>query len=193
MDATKFLNYISLFTSIILLQIAFFFFTSDGSNIIYPKYGSHKILYVDPQFNDYEIMTIRQAASEWELKTNHIVKYAIVVMDYETKVDFKNGIVINKISEFNVEVMDCDKGHPGKYTLGYFSTEGVVPHIGIIYDRIIQKTLKTIVMHELGHSLGLKHNEKDEDMETLMYPTIDLGSSEITEKDLKNFCKIYKC
>jgi predicted Zn-dependent protease len=191
MNATKFLNFISLITAVILLLIIFIMFT-DKSNDNQNQYSTNKILYIDPEFNEYEKIMIKEAALEWELKTNHIVKYHVIVMDYETKIDYKNGIIINKVSEFNIDVISCDRGH-GNYTLGYYSKEKTMPYIGLIYDRITAKELKPVILHELGHSLGLAHNEKDEDMDTLMYPTIDIGASEITEKDLKNFCKIHKC
>jgi predicted Zn-dependent protease len=70
---------------------------------------------------------------------------------------------------------------------------GAIPYIGIVRSRIEDYEFKEVMMHELGHVLGLKHNLGDDGTGTLMYPDVNLGSDTITDTDLKNFCKLYGC
>lgn len=80
----------------------------------------------------------------------------------------------------------------GGTALGFYDQSSpVVPTIWIVQDRIeFEEEYLAIVMHELGHSLGLEHTTHEE---TLMYPMIDGSIMCITQYDLKGFCKIYGC
>lgn len=151
----------------------------------------HKILYVDPNFTDEEFVYISMAASDWSKETNNIVTFDIIKLPQET-IDMTNSILVIKVSEYNPNIFYLDTIR-GNKTLGFFNNNHPMPNIEIVETRITTKNCKSTVLHELGHALGLKHNEGIEGMGTLMYPYDEHGSPTITETDLINFCKIYHC
>jgi len=54
--------------------------------------------------------------------------------------------------------------------------------------------LEDLVMHELGHFLGLGHNNNRESIMCLERNRITWpGAPEISEYDIRNFCRIYYC
>ena len=81
----------------------------------------------------------------------------------------------------------------GNNILGLFDKKSIIPCIILVSNRILENDYKAVVLHELGHSLGLEHNEGINGIDTLMYPSIDLGSNHITFRDGQQFCKLYHC
>ncbi|CAM6006387.1 unnamed protein product [Sphagnum balticum] len=66
--------------------------------------------------------------------------------------------------------------------------------IELVMDRILDpNTMEMVLMHEMGHSVGLKHNEGMDGIDTLMYPDVILAADFITVTDRENFCKLYGC
>lgn len=149
----------------------------------------HKILYVDRKATDDQFAIIVGAAFQWQLATSSLVSYDVIRLPAQN-IDINKSIVIVMISpDFpNIITLDAD----GNNHLGYFE-RGNVDYIALVPDRIQNESLKTIVMHELGHSLYLKHSDIIDGIGTLMYPNIELGSNKITDTDLAAFCHIYGC
>lgn len=192
MKPSKFLY---LLTSILNLVAIIGFFIAvlqySPREIKYTEY-THDILYVDKTFTDDEVEYILAATWEWSKATDGRVTYDVVFLSSYNKIDFKHGILLNKVSEDNIEILALDRLNHNS-TLGYYTNSGFMPQIVLVSNRISEREYKMVVMHEIGHSLGLKHNEGDEGMNTLMYPTVELQSDYISETDLKNYCKLHHC
>lgn len=193
MKPSKFFNLISLFLSLILISVFFIlairYMPPDKK---YTEY-SHSILYLDKSFTDDEIDVVLDATLEWNKATGGRVNYDIIMLNSSNEtIDFNRGILVNKLPADNIEILTLDFRNEN-ITLGYFTNQGLMPHIAIVADRLDLDDYKTVVMHEIGHSLGLDHNEGDDGIGTLMYPTIELQSNYISETDIKNYCKLHHC
>lgn len=193
MGMNKLLNYLNLLTSLVLLV---FLYTQvldiwDKGSKEYPGHV-HKIIYLDRNFDDIEQEHIIMAALQWSEATNHIVEYDVVQLPSREKIDVTRALFFVKVSADYPDVVIMDNIKKTT-TLGYFQDRGPLPYISLIQDRLNEDNYEAVVLHELGHSLGLEHLEGPEGWNTLMYPYVDLGSDHITEKDLVQFCKLYKC
>lgn len=173
---------------------------------IYPGEDSrpdqpHVTLYVDRNFSEAEVDIIVGAALEWSKATNHTVEYSIVLLPTKEKPDLKNAVFITKRSVDDPRIILMDLIGDTQ-TLGIFEKRGV-KYIALVTARLNEDNYKSVVLHELGHSLGLKHLEGNANINTLMYPYMSIimedgtiipaGSDHITKKDLAQFCKLYRC
>lgn len=50
-----------------------------------------------------------------------------------------------------------------------------------------------VTLHELGHHWGISHEDKPDDVSSVMRPNADPGSDCITDADIDAFCNIYGC
>lgn len=152
----------------------------------------HKTLYIDRNLTEDELCTIVGAAWEWHQATNGIVTYDVVRMPAQN-IDVKNSIIIVIVSADFPEMIALDSAEEDRSHLAYYYERGTIPYIALVPYRISNRDYKAVLMHELGHSLGLGHNDGIEGIGTLMYPNVDASASIITDTDLNNFCKIYGC
>lgn len=159
---------------------------------VHPK-ASHiiKTLVLDRKFNEFEIGFIEGACKEWEEKTNHVVEFKIVRAIHKSFID-ENTIYINKSDKnnptiFALEIMSSDT------IFGYYDGKSPIKSILIVSDNVDDIMYQTVVLHELGHALGLKHNTDYGDINTTMYPSINSRQSGLVKKDIDQFCSIYKC
>jgi len=158
---------------------------------VYPE-RVHKTLFLDRYLNPDEIAFITHAALEWSAATKNIVTFDVVTLPQEKVVISDNDIMIMNISPDHPLVLILDD-NSNYSTLGYYDESFPVPIIYLVSDRIKNKDYVMVVLHELGHALGLDHNENIWEVGTLMYPNIVLCSKHITLYDLKKFCKLYRC
>lgn len=152
----------------------------------------HKTLYIDRNLSEDELDIITGAAYEWHTATNGMVNYDIVRLPHQN-IDVSNSIVIVIVSADFPEIISLDSQSASYNHLGYYYQGGPIPYIALVPYRIEDKLYKTVVMHELGHSLGLRHSDILLGIGTLMYPNVDAGSNTITDADLQQFCQIYGC
>lgn len=131
------------------------------------------------------------AALEWNEVTNGQVTFDVKRLPQENLVP-SDAIVIFNVTPDYPEVLILDSLHHYT-TLGFYNAEGGLAYIALINDRIKEYDFDAIIMHELGHALGLDHIEGEDGIGTLMYPFVNLGSPHITDTDLKQFCKLYHC
>lgn len=179
--------------SIILVIILYFFSVAIfQTEKIYPKHV-HKTLFLDRYLSEDEINFITYSALEWSESTQHIVEFDIVTLPNENAHITDNDIVIMSVSPDHPIIMFLDSNNKNYSTLGYYDDHMPIPVIYLVTDRITDQEYSTVVLHELGHALGLEHNEDINGIGTLMYPNISLGADHITLYDLRNFCKLYHC
>lgn len=155
----------------------------------------HKTLYLERTISDDEMYHVLQAAMEWHEATDGQVTFDIKKLP-NLKMIPSESIVVFNISEDHPDIilLDAVKHHN---TLGYFNNDRGLDYIALVDQRISERDFNAVIMHELGHSLGLAHPDSDEHPEigigSLMYSTIDAGSNHITASDLKQFCQLYHC
>jgi len=193
MKLTNLTFWLSKLLTVIIILLVYHKF-SQISSFSDPDYKAHthRILYIDPSFNDEEQEYILSAAIIWTQRTNNTINFDVVFLPSEDMLDTENGIIIGKISQYNPDIIGLDEIN-NSHTLAYFTKDGFIPSINLVTSRMSKDTYQAVVLHELGHALGLKHNFGIEGEDTLMYPSIDRGSTIITYKDLEYFCKLYAC
>lgn len=158
---------------------------------VYPNYV-HKTLFLDRNFAPEEIEYITEGALAWNEATNHTVEFDVVVLpNKETPIEVDDIVFIKVNPDYPDIILLDNLNHHN--TLGLYDERARIHTIELVSDRISDEDYPGVVMHELGHALGLKHNEGLDGIGTLMYPSVDLGANYITQDDLKNFCKLYHC
>lgn len=159
----------------------------------FPSY-THKTLLVDRNFDEKEKEFITLAALEWSQATNNRVDFTIIYLPNKySKID-DDTIIVVKASPDYPEILLANVNNNGEaVTLGLYDNRGPINFIDLVSDYIDYDDFKAVVLHELGHALGLKHDSSSEGLDTLMYPTINFSANHITPHDIKNFCKLYHC
>lgn len=166
----------------------------------YPN-SVYKTIYIDRQFSPEERQGIIKAAEEWSKATDNIVQYEIVEFPTDEEIDWENCLFFSKISEDHPTVVLSDFVD-GVNIYAYYSKSSGIPTISVIDGRIPDEHFKSVMMHEIGHSLGLDHVSTIDDIGALMYPyvyieidgiRIPVAPNEITENDIEHFCELYHC
>lgn len=153
----------------------------------------YKTIYIDRTFNASQRSLIVIAAAEWQNSTKGIVRFHIENMPTTNIIDPSNSIIIYSVSPDSPDILSLDAENNSRH-LGVTNMEHFLPNIEIVSSRINSAyDFKATILHELGHAIGLKHNEGINGYHTLMCPALDVGAAEITKIDLQNFCKIYLC
>lgn len=153
----------------------------------------HKTLYLERGIYDEQMYHILNAAMEWNRVTNGQVVFDIKRLP-EPNLKVENSIIVFNVTPDypDIIILDSIKNYS---TLGYFNNRGL-DYIALVDERISSPIYDAVVMHELGHALGLEHpdlNDPKVGIGTLMYSVVDVGSNHITDEDLKQFCTIYHC
>lgn len=178
--------------SLFLLIMFFFMFTVNPQTLkVYPTH-EHKTLYIDRNFNDDEFEFIVEAGLEWTEATNHVIEFDVIRLPTKDVIELNHGVIITKVTPDFPEILMLDSTNHN-ITLAYYTDENNLPYIAVVSARLDDEIYKSVIMHELGHALGLDHNQGDEGLFTLMYPSIDFGSDTITDTDIKQLCKLYRC
>ncbi len=177
-------------------------FISPNNYLIEKSYSTQtvKIIYIDNDFSNTEIRYIKMAANEWENESKKIIKFEFVnnkdEAEYLEKIKYKYSelpveiINFKKISNEDKITLFLDKEVGGKI-VGFYDDESRQTSILLVTDRLDSlKKLKSIILHEIGHSLGLKHIKHKN---TIMHSTQSKSSDDITIKDLEEFCNLYYC
>jgi hypothetical protein len=190
------ISFISSIIITLLSVLAFYFVAIHHSTTSNVSKRTHieKVIYIDRKFNPQQKNLIQLAAAEWQNKTKGIVKFTIANLPVKT-LDVDNSVVINCVSpdDPNIILVDSFAGGNAQH-LGLTDMSATIPNVKIVEARIASShTFKSVILHELGHVIGLKHNDVNQDFNTVMFPSADFGSDNITNIDLKNFCTIYQC
>ena len=158
----------------------------------YPKHVN-KTIFVDNYFNDKQFDKIKEAAQEWTLKTHHIVNFQVERLPSKKTLRANKDLLILPVTPNFPDIILCDEYYHHDNTVGFFNDSGPLYFIEIVMDRASEDIFKSIVLHELGHSLGLEHDTSVDGIGSLMFPALNMGSDHITEEDLYQFCSLYKC
>jgi len=200
MKLIRVIHFLNLATVLALLILLFNFVSEIYPGPpVYPEYA-HITLYLDRNFDEDEVDVIMSAAWEWSEATNHRIEYDVVQMPVKNP-NLKDSVFIVKKTPDDPSIFLKDL-FGGNQTLGLFEP-GYVNSISLVTDRLNDDNYRRVVLHELGHSLGIGHLKELEDMDALMFPytsmklddgsIINTGSDHVTNKDLVQFCKLYHC
>jgi hypothetical protein len=149
-----------------------------------------KILYIEESFSESEIASIKFAAASWISSTNHVVKLQVIQFPFKER-SFNKAIIISRIKSKDIEKEFNFSKLFAENMVGFYWDRDLVPRIYIVYDLISNpQEYSAVVMHELGHSMGLNH---DNENNTLMNAEVTNASLIITNKDIQQFCSLYKC
>lgn len=151
----------------------------------------HKTLYLERGVDDEELYHVMAAAIEWNEATNGQVTFDIKRLP-QPGITPGDAIIVLNVTPDYPEVIILD--NINKYsTLGFFNNDSGLSYIAIVYERVRDEDFNAVMLHEMGHSLGLEHIKGIDGLGALMFPSIDLGASHITRTDLRQFCKLYHC
>jgi len=154
-----------------------------------------KLLYVDSNFTNDEVMLIAEAAHNWTVASNNRILFSVYQHSYYNKImnvetNEVETIFVEKMYDDSPFVMNTDRAF-NTTLLGYYDKESDIHRILLIPDRYETKTeMTTAVMHEIGHSLKLKHID---DYFTVMHKSAEGGGYCLTYYDMDYFCHIYGC
>lgn len=151
----------------------------------------HKTLYLSREIYDDQLQYITAAAMEWNDDTNGDVTIDIKRLP-ERNINPGDALIVMNVTPDFPEVIILDNLNQYS-TLGFYNDDSMVRYIGLVDERIDVPIYSAVVMHEVGHALGLEHIKGIDGIGTLMCPTINLGSTHITMEDLHQFCTLYHC
>lgn len=154
----------------------------------------HKTLYLARSIYNEEAYHVIEAAIEWNETTNGEVVFDIKWMP-QHDIDMSDAIIVLNVEEDSPDIIMLDSYNAvHRYeTMAYFDDRQKLKSISLVDGRILDAQYAPIMLHELGHSLGLEHIKGDEGIGTLMSEVMDNGSDHITNKDFVQFCQIYHC
>lgn len=139
----------------------------------------HYDVYVDPAFESEQRQSIVNAVIEWEVDTEETVTFDIV-----NQKSSRNPLIV--ITASNKTFLHK---HHHSTTVGYADFRGVDTNVFIDVDET-PRDFHEIALHELGHALGLDHNDATG---TIMYEWTNQASSFLTCSDMVSFCKEWGC
>jgi hypothetical protein len=151
----------------------------------------HKTLYLDRQMDDNQLYAITEAVIEWNEVTNGQVVFDIEKLPKQN-MNIVDSIIILGVTPDFPEIIVLDNLNK-KLTLGYYNIDSGLAYILLVGARIDERDYPEVVMHELGHAIGLEHIEGEEGLSTVMNATVELGGRHLTSTDLFYFCKLYNC
>ncbi len=128
-------------------------------------------VYIDVRFTDAERASIVAAVREWNVALNGYRVYDVQVEPFDMDLgiikrmmDTTQGLLVLRA---DVEGLDPDL----ETALAWVPGLGA-PLVHVVSERIGTRDLRTIVMHEIGHTLGLPHVPVKG---TLMFPYYPFG------------------
>ncbi len=168
----------------------------------YPLNASHArrqpiSVYVDRNFVDYEKREIKFAFDAWTRASNGIVQFDVhwdvpkpYVFYKHEKPKADQGIFIWQLglydrSEVSEKLYNEYHSYHGLFIPGPNDSANIL----IFTDVVAREHFYQVVVHEIGHLIGLDHEKGHED--AIMYP--HATGDCISKWDMKALCSIYGC
>lgn len=148
---------------------------------------------IDKSFSDFENLIIKDQFKLWQYKINHRVTFNFKEdcdVDIKAFIANQSDIMVLNFNKPNDYILELDKEQdPGMLTVGVYHSK-TIKFIGLMTYRINNyDKFKKVTLHEIGHLLGLTHNNKN----TVMFKHVTDQTEDLTDHDIKEFCKIYGC
>lgn len=161
---------------------------------IKPKKSLIAQVLVTNQFSKQEKDIVEEAAFDWTSRTKGVVNLKIVYEPF-INIDFTNSVLMLKSNEHDPDIIIMDSvNNCNGCIIAITSRKHMVPYIKIVDSRVKNiNHFYTVVLHEIGHYIGLNHLEGPQNIGTVMYPVHIGFRRELTVTDLKYFCEIYMC
>jgi hypothetical protein len=155
----------------------------------------HKTVYIEDNLSQPQITAVFDALMQWEYETHDMVQFDIKfyssIAEEQTITDIGHSLIIRNTTAVNKEIFDADMKQDHVLTVGiYTKNEHNIPMIMLVSDRLNIYLYEITALHELGHSLGLFH---EQDKNSIMYFNVNQGAGKITNIDLDQFCELYYC
>ena len=136
-------------------------------------------VYVDSDFSQGERNVIQASLNDWTTKSNGLVTFQVdVVKTWGTQVPKHTIKVISSTQAVVSEA--CFEDAAGCTVKTKDESVADSSRIYLPMDRQFGGFFSSVVRHEIGHSLGLKHDESD----PLMKKHIDDSSARVTCRDV---------
>lgn len=141
-------------------------------------------VYFDSHLENDIVFETLLAMDEWETATKGEVKFINKeVISYDDYKKIKsNSIFLKSDISSSKELSKMVEMKYNTLAFYHYKTKQIIVVKNHINDN---ENLNGIMLHEIGHALGLGHtNIKN----TIMYPTTDGASLHLTETDIRQFC-----
>jgi len=169
-------------------------FRYSGSSAAAPFPLVEYSIYLDKNFGELDKIEIEKGICQWNYALNGYVKMEIVDSNFDMEVEVLRGM-----GEGDWLILKVGSDGVSDGTLGY------VDHVGgnivhIVRDRVENDWVSGIVMHEIGHLLGVRHDQvylMQEKYKWAEFRCIDYGTMELVSKEIGigieqlNYCQYY--
>lgn len=183
------------FISALKLLLLFIVCSCTVRDTIYTnKTFSNINIYIDTQFSSDEKVLIKDAFSTWENVLNNNVKFNINYSSkpslFKDRESFEYGIFVWKLEHGDkTQMSDEDIKFFKNYEGVFLGEKHVSGNIIILINYYgFNNRFYGVVLHEIGHFLGLSHVN---DIDSLMHPST--GAYCVTVNDADRACKMYNC